>query len=81
MDNDDFNSSDVEFEDAPQAPFSRAGHASIAEIIDHAFEDRIASKKASKQLINRKVNDKTGYKSTLWYRRFETVREHTLKTK
>ena len=77
---DDFNSSDIEFEDAPK-PFARAGNASISQIIDHAFEDRIASKRASKQLTNAKINKKTEYKSVLWFRRFEATQEHTLKTK
>jgi hypothetical protein len=79
MEDNDFNSSDIEFEDAPK-PFSYAGNASIREIIDHAFEDRIASKKASKQLTNVKINKKTEYKSVLWYQRFETIREYSLKT-
>ncbi len=79
MEGDDFNSSDIEFEDTT-LPFSRAGNASIGQIIDHAFEDRIASKKSSKQLVNAKINKNTEYKSVLWYRRFEAIREHSLKT-
>ncbi len=78
MEDNDFNSSDIEFEDTTK-PFGRAGDASIGQIIDHAFEDHIASKKASKQLINAKINKKTEYKSVLWYRRFEAIREHSLK--
>ena len=56
MDADDFNSSDIEFEDAPLNAFAHAGKASIGQIIDHAFEDRLASKKASKLLTNSKVS-------------------------
>jgi len=81
MDADHFNSSDIEFEGAPLNPFAHAGKASIRQIVDHAFEDRLASKKASKLLTNSKVNQKTQYMNTLWYQRFEAVQEHSLKTR
>jgi hypothetical protein len=81
MDANDFNSSDVEFEDAPLNQFAHAGRASIGQIIDHAFEDRLASKKASKLLTNSKVSQKTQYMNTLWYQRFIAVRKHSLKTR
>ena len=67
MDADDFNSSDIKFGDAPLNPFAHAGKASIQEIIDHVFKDRIASKKVSKLLTNAKVNPKTQYGNNLWY--------------
>lgn len=41
------------------------GNASISEIIDYAFEDRITSKKALKQLTNAKINKKAEYLSVL----------------
>jgi hypothetical protein len=52
----DFNSSDVEFKSAPLNPFAHAGKARIGQIVDYAFEDRLASKKASKLLTNSKVS-------------------------
>ena len=66
MNHDDFNSFDVEFEDASSTSFSNcADNASITEIIDHAFDDGIASKKTFKQLINRKMSGKIEYMNTL----------------
>ena len=65
MDADHFNSSDIEFEDASLNKFAHAGKASIGEIIDHAFENRVASKKVSIVLVNSRVNQKTQYMNTL----------------
>jgi hypothetical protein len=74
----DFNSSDMEFEPPPQNPFHQAGQASILKLIDHAFEDRVASKRAVKQLTNVKGSPKTQYMRALWWNRFNTFRQHTL---
>jgi hypothetical protein len=52
----DFNSSDIEFGDAPSNPFANAGRASIKKILDNAVADRISSKKAVKQLTHVKGN-------------------------
>ena len=77
----DFNSSDIEFEPAPRNPFAEAGKASIEAIISNAVEDRLTSKKTSKQLTNVHGCKKTQYIDTLWYQRFTTFRQHTLKAK
>ncbi len=65
MNHDDFNSFDVEFEDASSTSFNCADNASITEIIDHVFDDRIASKRTFKQLINRNMSGKIEYMNTL----------------
>lgn len=74
-----FNSSDIEFDAAPANPFSGAGKESIAAIIANATEDRIASKKFSKQLTFVKGRPGTQYRNMLWFNRFETYREHSLR--
>jgi hypothetical protein len=57
---DDFNSSDLEFEERPN-PFFAAGMSSIQAIMDHALEDRIQSKKLSKTLTHAEGSPKTEY--------------------
>src|SRR5947199_9974754 len=52
----DFNSSDLEFDDGPPNPFANAGRASIQQMLENAVADRIASKKAVKQLVHVKGN-------------------------
>ena len=76
-----FNSSDIEFDEPPPNPFSGAGKASIDAIIAHAFEDRIESKKISKQLTFVKGRPGTQYRNTLWYQRFQSFREHSLRVR
>jgi hypothetical protein len=78
---DDFNSSDVEFDGPPPNPWAKAGAASIQEMLDHAIEDRLASKKASKALTLQAENPKTEYQDSLWLNRFHPFRTGTLKVK
>ncbi|KFY43691.1 hypothetical protein V494_01849 [Pseudogymnoascus sp. VKM F-4513 (FW-928)] len=75
---DDYNSSEIEFEER-QNPFFAAGSRSITAIIDHALEDRVQSKKVSKTLTHAEGSRKTEYLSTLWMNRFAAFRQHTLK--
>jgi hypothetical protein len=49
MADEEFNSSDIEFE-APQHPYANAGMKSIDAIIESGFSDRISLKKATKSL-------------------------------
>lgn len=78
LDRDDFNSSDIEFEERPN-PFHDAGMKSVQAIINHALEDRIQSKKLSKTLTHAEGSPKTEYLSALWMNRFTAFRQHTLK--
>jgi hypothetical protein len=80
MDEEIFNSSDLEFEPAPANPFSNAGKASIQAIIEHATADGVTSKNFSKQLQFTKGRPGTQYRNTLWFRRFESFREQSLKS-
>lgn len=66
MDQDEFNSSDIEFEPAPNE-FDYAGARSIEDMLAHAVVDRLESKKASKQLLFVKCSKKTTYSNHLWY--------------
>ncbi len=76
------NSSDVEYDDddgdAPTKSFRSAGKASLARMLDTAFEDRFASKKASKKLGYTNVNRKIQYSTDLWTTRVQYFREHVL---
>ena len=78
MDPDDFNSSDVEFEEAPK-PFANAGRASVQAMIENATADRIASKQFVKQLSDVRGSRQTQYLRTLWATRFEAYYGDTLK--
>jgi hypothetical protein len=80
MDHDaeEFNSSDLEFEERPD-PYADAGMRSIQEMMDHAFEDRISSKKFSKTLPQAEGSPKTEYITRLWMNRFMSFRLLTLK--
>lgn len=69
MVDDDFNSSDLEFE-APANPYSRAVADIIDAIIISAAGDRISSKKTSKTLTLHESSPKTEYLTALWYNRF-----------
>ena len=63
-DPDAFNSSDIEV-DILQHPFSWAGRDSIQAIIKNATEDRISSKKFTKQLTYTKGRQGTQYRNQL----------------
>lgn len=76
---DAFNSSDLEFEPAPRNPFYKAGLSSIQAIVESAAEDRISSKKMSKQLAFVEASKKTKYMSNLWHNRFMAFYTTTLK--
>jgi hypothetical protein len=78
MAEEDFNSSDLEFE-APSNPFFSAGLASVQAIIDNAAEDRIRSKKVTKTLGLSEASPKTEYLTALWHNRFVTFRSHSLR--
>jgi hypothetical protein len=78
MDDDDFNSSDLEFESHPN-PFFSAGASSIQAIIDQATEDRIQSKRATKMLAFAEASPKTEYLTALWSNRFLAFVKYTLK--
>jgi hypothetical protein len=80
MAEEDFNSSDLEFE-ALSNPFFSAGLASVQAIIDNAAEDRIRSKKLTKTLRLSEASPKTEYMTTLWHNRFMAFRSHSLKKK
>lgn len=73
-----FNSSDVEM--SPQAPtrFSNAGKASIDAIIDSAMQDRISSKKRTRELTFSLGTPGVQYNNSLWSNRFQAFREETL---
>jgi hypothetical protein len=74
----DFNSSDVEFDPPPRNPFHKAGKASVMKMLDHALEDRLASKKKVKQLTFVKGSRSTQYIHALWWNRFTGFRQNTL---
>jgi hypothetical protein len=78
---DEVNSSDCEFGDAPPNPFAKAGKASIEAIIEHAVRDRSVSKKAVKQLTHVKPSKMVQHMYSLWYNRFQTFRENMLKVR
>jgi hypothetical protein len=75
---DDYDSSDLEFE-TPANPFASAGLKSIEEIVKHAAEDRLSSKRATKQLVFVEASKKTEYLTYLWYNRFIAFRKNDLK--
>jgi hypothetical protein len=66
MDQDDFNSSDIEYESTTNA-FAFAGAQSMEQMLQHAVEDRLESKKRSKQLMFVRGSKKTQYINHLWY--------------
>jgi hypothetical protein len=49
MEAEQFHTSDLEFE-APESRWANAGQRSMEAMLEHAFEDRISSKKASNEL-------------------------------
>jgi len=76
---DDFQCSDVDFGPPPQNRFHEAGKASIMKMMDHALEDRIASKRQVIELTFVKGSPKTQYIHALWWNRFNEFRHNTLK--
>lgn len=75
----DFNSSDIEFEDESPVLTDRLyGQASIDKMIASAQEDRLSSKKSFKQLKFNAKAPGTQATQSLWVRRFEAFREHVL---
>ena len=77
----DFNSSDIKFSDPPLDRWANVGAKSVEAIINHAAEDRIASKKMWKELKFVRGRPGTQYRHDLWFRRIETFREHVLHVK
>ncbi|TAQ88753.1 hypothetical protein B7494_g2950 [Chlorociboria aeruginascens] len=78
-DPDVFNSSDIEFDPVPSKSRQYLGQRSIQDIIKHAAEDRLSSKKAIKSL-----QFGTGAPGTLdiahrWVNRFNAFRQLTLR--
>ncbi|KAK9242478.1 hypothetical protein V1506DRAFT_78562 [Lipomyces tetrasporus] len=78
MDQDDFNSTDIEYEPATDA-FAYAGAQSVEQMLQHAVEDRLESKKRSKQLTFVHGSKMTQYINRLWYNRFTSFRAMVLK--
>jgi len=76
---DNFNSSDIEFEPTLVKGQKKRGQRSIQEIIEHAAEDRISSKKAIKSLEFGRGAPGTVQTAQLWVQRFNAFRQSTLR--
>jgi hypothetical protein len=81
LDDDDFNSSDIELPEPPSNPYAHFGQESIEKLLDRATEHRIMTKVQVKQL-----SDNTGAITTLngrqlWNNRFKAFCQATLKHK
>lgn len=74
----DFNSSDVDLGPAPERPYQSAGKSSLERMLDNAFEDRIESKRVTKNLTFSRGAPGTQYAHSLWYNRFSTFYTGTL---
>ncbi|KAK4499653.1 hypothetical protein PRZ48_010171 [Zasmidium cellare] len=75
-----FDSSDVvSADDDIQLPSRRIGQKSIEKILENAADNRLSSKKTVKQMKFGNGAAGTRIAQTLWVKRFETYREHTLK--
>lgn len=75
------DSSDYEFEEAiTRKAVKDIASKSLEKIIQAAQEDRYLSKKTSKQLEWGHGSPGTQYLQQLWIARFQTFREHTLKS-
>ncbi|KAF2711953.1 hypothetical protein K504DRAFT_531123 [Pleomassaria siparia CBS 279.74] len=77
-DDDELNSSDIEFGPAPMSRFAYAGKKSIDKMLGTASVDRLESKKASKHLQMTAKSPNTQYAVTLWHNRFLEFRRNTL---
>ena len=75
-----WNSDDLVFSPNPSSKKKRAGagEKSIQEMLITAVDDRIASKREVKQLEFGRGAPGTQSAQSLWVRRFESFREHTL---
>ena len=62
----DLDSSDIEFDAPLRNPFHSSGKASVMAMLDHALDDRIASKRQVKQLAFVKGSPGTQYIHALW---------------
>jgi hypothetical protein len=72
MDQDEVNSSDIEPELVINE-FAHAGAQSLKRMLQHAVEDRLESKKRSKQLQFVHGSKKTQYINHLWYVQASTL--------
>ena len=79
MDEDDFNSSDIELPPAPANPHAHRGIQSIEAMIASAFQDRRDSKIQSKTLQLDHGAPGTVVARTTWANRFDAFRVHTLR--
>jgi hypothetical protein len=77
--NDDLNSSDIEFEPAPSKGRSNLGKQSIEDIIAHAAEDRISSKKSIKTLQFGSGSPGNIQNTLRWVKRFNAFRQYALR--
>jgi hypothetical protein len=75
----DLCSSDVEFEPPSPEKYANAGQATIESMKEMAEEDRMSSKKATKQLKFELGQPKQQYQRILWFNRFKGFRAYTLK--
>ncbi|KAK9234527.1 hypothetical protein V1525DRAFT_412862 [Lipomyces kononenkoae] len=75
---DDFNSSDIEYGPATKV-FAYAGAQSVEQMLQHAVEDRLESKQRAKQLTYVHGSKWTQYINHLWYNRFTGFRATVLK--
>ncbi|KAI8266830.1 hypothetical protein K4K58_009154 [Colletotrichum sp. SAR11_239] len=73
------NSSDVEVDDPAPSRFAAAGGRSLKKIVSGAPDDRLASKKAVKELQLQHRTPGSEYQTVLWSTRFQTFRQVTLK--
>ena len=65
MDEDDFNSSDLEVDQVPDR-FEDAGAKSIESMLEDAFKSRVETNKDSKKLTFVRGSVKTQYMNALW---------------
>jgi len=77
LDCDPFNSSDIEFEPPPDR-YSHVGSMSIEAMLENRFNDRLNSKKASRQLVQSVNSPYHQRMIAMVWRRFETFYVHTL---
>jgi hypothetical protein len=68
MEDEPFNSSDIEFDDLPN-PFSKAGARSIEAMLTSRHEDRVSSKKRLRQLQDTRGAPGTVEKRARWVNR------------
>jgi hypothetical protein len=81
MEDDDFNSSDIELPEAQPNPHAHRGAQSIESMIKSAFQDRRESKIQSKMLQHGAGAPGTVVARNIWSNRFDWFRTHTLNKK